>query len=85
MQSINLGTTNSQRIDEALKVQSCDVISPKHSLTSLKILAELGCHQDIFGQPAFVYFFGSAKPYSINFDAKVASKELVILVGTRKT
>ena len=39
--SINLGTTNPQRIDVALKWQSCDVISPMHCLTSLKIVAEL--------------------------------------------
>ena len=37
--SINLGTTNAQRIDLALKVRSRGVISPMHSLTSLKILA----------------------------------------------
>ena len=39
--SINLGTGKAPRIDLALKVCSHDVISPMHSLTSLKILAEL--------------------------------------------
>ena len=39
--SINLGTTNAQRIDLALKIWSCGVISPMHCLTSLKIVAEL--------------------------------------------
>ena len=39
--SFNLGTTNTQRIDLALKVRSCDVISPMHGLTSLNILAVL--------------------------------------------
>ena len=39
--SINLGTTNTQGIDQVLKVLSHDVIIPMHWLTSLKILAEL--------------------------------------------
>ena len=39
--SINLGNTNAQRIDQALKVQSCDTISLMHCLTSLNIVAEL--------------------------------------------
>ena len=39
--SSSLGTTNDQRIDVALKMQSCDVISTMHCLTSLKIVAEL--------------------------------------------
>ena len=47
--SINLGTINPQRIDLALKRQSCDVISPMHCLTCLKKVAELGCHQVTFG------------------------------------
>ena len=37
----NLGTTNTQSIDLALKMQSCDIISPMHCLTSMKIAAEL--------------------------------------------
>ena len=39
--SINLVTTNTYRIDLALKVRSCDVISPMHCLTSPKIVVEL--------------------------------------------
>ena len=39
--SINLGTTNPQRIALSLKVRCCDVISPMHCLTNLKVVAEL--------------------------------------------
>ena len=39
--SIHLGNTNTQRIDLAFKEQSCDVISPMHCLTSIKIVAAL--------------------------------------------
>ena len=39
--SLNLGTTNTDRIDLALKFLRFDVISPMHCLTSLKKLAEL--------------------------------------------
>ena len=39
--SINLVTQNAQRIDLALKMQSCVIISPMHHLTILKIEAEL--------------------------------------------
>ena len=35
--SINFGTTNAQKIDLALKVRSCQVISPMHRMTCLKI------------------------------------------------
>ena len=42
--SINLGTTNAQRIDLALKIRSRDVISTMICLTTLKIVAELQCH-----------------------------------------
>ena len=41
IKSINLGATNAQRIDLGLKVQSRDVTSLMHCLTSLKIVAEL--------------------------------------------
>ena len=44
----NLGTTNIQRIDLALEMGSTDIISPIHCLTSLKIAAELWCHQVTF-------------------------------------
>ena len=36
--SINLGTTNLHKIDMALKIVSCDIISPVHCLTNLKIV-----------------------------------------------
>ena len=36
-----LGPLNTGRIDQALKMQSCDVTSPMHCLTSLKIVANL--------------------------------------------
>ena len=39
--SINLGTTNAKRIDPALKVGSCDIISPRQCLTCLKKVVEL--------------------------------------------
>ena len=64
--SINLGSTNAQRIDQALKVQSCDAISLMHCLTSLKIVEDVIMAPSV--QPTFVYFFWSALPYSINFD-----------------
>ena len=38
--SINLGSTYAHRIDLALKIWSCDVISPMRCPTSLKIVAE---------------------------------------------
>ena len=46
--SIKLGTTNTHRIDLALKMRSCDIISPMHCLTSLSILAELSYDQGTF-------------------------------------
>ena len=39
--SINLGTAIVQRIDLAITVPSCDVISPVHCLAGLKKVAEL--------------------------------------------
>ena len=39
--SINLGTTNAQGIDMALKMGSHDINSAMHYLTSLNIMAEL--------------------------------------------
>ena len=39
--SINFGTTNAQRIYLALKVRSCDIISPMLCLTRMNIVAEL--------------------------------------------
>ena len=48
--SKNLGTPNAHGIDLALKVWSCDIISPMHCLTSPKMVAELWCHQGTFGK-----------------------------------
>ena len=55
--SINLVTTNPQRIDLALKVQSWNGISPMHCLTSLKILAELRCHEGTLGATCVFLLF----------------------------
>ena len=40
---INLGITNTQNIDLALKIHSCDVTSTMQRLISLKMAAELWC------------------------------------------
>ena len=40
---INLGITNAENIDLALKIPSCDVSSTMQCIISLKIVAELWC------------------------------------------
>ena len=45
---------------------NCDIFSPVHSLTSLKIVAELRCHQGTFGATYLWSHFWSAQPYFIN-------------------
>ena len=54
---INLGTTSAQIINLALKERSSDVIRPMHCLTSLKILAELRCHQGTFSAASVCLLF----------------------------
>ena len=47
--SINLlGTTKAPRINLAQKVRNCEFINPMHCPTSLKMVAELWCHQGTF-------------------------------------
>ena len=51
------GATSPQRIDQALKVRDCDVVSPKHCLTSLKIAVELQCHEGTFSATCLCLLF----------------------------
>ena len=57
--SINLGTTNTDRIDLPLKTPSCYVIRLIHSLNSLIIMMELWCHQGTFDATCICLLFGS--------------------------
>ena len=59
--SINFATTSPHIIDLALKNQSCDVISPMHSLTSLK-MAELWCPLGAFSATETCFFTFSWVP-----------------------
>ena len=56
--------THTQRIDQAPKILSRDVIRP---MTSLKIAAEFDVIQIPLEQPALVKFFLSAQPHSDYF------------------
>ena len=66
--SINLGTTNAQKIELTLKVQSRDAISPMQCLISFKFWPSCDVIKAPSVQPAFVYFFLRAQPFSFNFD-----------------
>ena len=70
---MNLGSTNTQRIDLALKVRSIYIISSIHCLTSLKMWRIYDVIQAPSVQPAFVYFFWIAQPYSINTGPDISS------------
>ena len=65
--SINLGTTNPQSIDLALKRRSCDVISTCTAWLAWKKWRSCDVIKTPSVQPWFVYVSGSAQPYSINF------------------
>ena len=51
-------------------MQSRDVNSPMHCLTSLKMWHSCDVIQAPSGQPAFAYFFFSTQPYSISFGSE---------------
>ena len=76
-----MGTTNAQRIDLALKMQSRDVISPMHCETGLiNYRKDVMSSRHLWCNYAFVYFLGVGILIILTLDICTLSTEIFILM-----